>query len=78
MITPRMMKREEAARYCGTSIAAFEREINAGRFPCPVTIGGRERWCKNALDKALDSVTCSDQVPDYRKRFHERIGKKAA
>lgn len=52
-IWPRMMKRQTAAAYCDLSVGAFEREITAGRLPAPVTLGGREHWCKKALDRAL-------------------------
>ena len=54
---PRMLKRTRAAEYCDLSVAAFEREIIAGRLPAGVMLGGREHWCKNALDKALDELT---------------------
>ena len=49
---PRMLKRKRAAMYCDMSEAAFEREIAAGRLPCPIMLGNREHWCKNALDRA--------------------------
>lgn len=41
-------------------------------------LGGREHWCKNALDKALDMLTGAQDVPDYRKRLQDRYGSKAA
>lgn len=75
---PRMLKRQTAASYCDLSVAAFEREINAGRLPAPVMLGGREHWCKNALDRALDQLTGAEQVPDYRKKLMERYGPQAA
>lgn len=75
---PRMMRKTTAARYCDMSEAAFEREINAGRLPFPITLGNREHWCRNALDKALDRLTGAEPVPEYRKQLQERYGKKAA
>jgi len=75
---PRAMKRKTAAAYCDLSEAAFEREIVAGRLPAGVMLGGREHWCKNALDKALDQLTGAQDVPDYRKRLQDRYGSKAA
>lgn len=80
MITvwPRMMKRQTAASYCDLSVGAFEREITAGRLPAPVVLGGREHWCKNALDRALDRLTGAEQVPDYRKKLLEQYGPQAA
>ncbi len=77
-IWPRMMKRPTAAAYCDLSVAAFEREIATGRLPAPVVLGGREHWCKNALDRALDQLTGVEQVPDYRKKLMERYGPQAA
>jgi len=38
---PRMLKRDKAAAYCDLSVAAFEREIVAGRLPAGVMLGGR-------------------------------------
>lgn len=75
---PRMMKRQTAAAYCDLSVAAFEREIVAGRLPSSVQLGGREHWCRNALDKALDNLTGGGDTPDYRKELLERYGPQAA
>lgn len=75
---PRMMKRQTAAAYCDLSVGAFEREITAGRLPAPIVLGGREHWCKNALDRALDRLTGAEQVPDYRKKLLEQYGPQAA
>lgn len=75
---PRMMKRQTAAAYCDLSVGAFEREITAGRLPAPIVLGGREHWCKNALDRALDRLTGAEQIPDYRKKLLEQYGSHAA
>lgn len=75
---PRMMKRQTAAQYCDMSVAAFEREILAGRLPSPVLLGGREHWCKNALDKALDQIAGVGPVPAYLAEFEARYGSQAA
>lgn len=75
---PRMLKRATAAAYCDMSVAAFEREIVAGRLPTPVMLGGREHWCKNALDKALDQLTGAAPLPDYLAEFEARYGPQAA
>lgn len=75
---PRMLKRQTAAAYCDLSVGAFEREITAGRLPAPVTLGGREHWCKKALDRALDQLTGAEQLPEYRKKLMERYGPQAA
>lgn len=75
---PRMMKRQTAAAYCDMSIAAFEREIADGRLPVPVMLGGREHWCKNALDRALDQIAGAAPVPEYIAEFEARYGSHAA
>lgn len=69
---PRMLKRDKAAAYCDLSVAAFEREIVAGRLPAGVMLGGREHWCKNALDKALDQLTGGNSADDWEKDFWNR------
>ncbi len=75
---PRMLKQATAARYCDMSVAAFEREVNAGRFPMPIKLEGGERWCRIALDKALDQLTGNAPLPEHLQRFEERYGPKAA
>ena len=74
---PRMLKRAKAAAYCDLSEAAFEREIIAGTLPAPVMLGGREHWCKNALDSALDRITGAEAIPDYRRDLMRRYGEAA-
>ena len=75
---PRSMKRVTAAQYCDMSVAAFEREVNAGRLPMPIKLGGREHWCRNALDKALDQLTGEAPLPAHLRKFEERYGPQAA
>lgn len=77
---PRAMKRATAAAYCDMSETAFEREVLEGRFPVSFKVGGREHWCRNALDKALDIITgaAQDDEPDYRKALREKYGTQAA
>lgn len=74
---PEMMARKTAAEYCDLSVAAFEREVSAGRLPIGLTFGGREHWRKSALDKALDVLTGDASVPTYRQKLHERAGRAA-
>jgi predicted DNA-binding transcriptional regulator AlpA len=78
MIPPRLLKRKDAALYCGLSIAAFERAIASGGLPMPVTLENQERWCRKALDRALDILTGEADKPDYLQEFEERYGPKAA
>ena len=74
------MKRATAAAYCDMSESAFEREVLSGRFPAPFTVGGRDHWCRNALDRALDLITggIQDGEPDYVREMREKYGTKAA
>ena len=62
---PRMMKRATAAAYLDLSEAAFEREVMDGVVPMPVKLGGREHWCRLAIDAAMDRLT-GDHIPDWR------------
>jgi predicted DNA-binding transcriptional regulator AlpA len=62
---PRMMRRATAAAYLDLSQAAFEREVIDGVVPMPVKLGGREHWCRVAIDAAMDRLT-GDHVPDWR------------
>lgn len=62
---PAMMRRPLAAQYCDLSEAAFEREVGAGRLPCPVSIGDVDRWSKVQLDKAL-AILAGDEQADWR------------
>lgn len=54
---PRMMRRDMAAAYCQLSVAAFEREVSAGRLPLPVLLGGQNRWSRAAIDDAIEALT---------------------
>lgn len=53
---PAMMTRRMAADYCSLSVPEFEREINAGRLPGPVMLGGRDHWHRPALDRHLELI----------------------
>lgn len=77
-MTPRMLTRQAAAEYCGISVRSLEREVAAGRLPMPVKLGNRDHWCRHALDKALDRITGSEQVPEYLADFEKRYAPKAA
>lgn len=61
---PLLMKKATAAAYVDMSVAAFEREVIAGRFPQPVLVGGRDHWDRRAIEKALDALTGG--VKDWR------------
>lgn len=79
---PEMLGQRDAADYCSLSIAAFEREVYAGRLPAPVRFGGKDHWRKAAIDKALDILTgeASHAGADapYRRQTRERHARKNA
>lgn len=74
----RLLRRKEAAEYCGLSIAAFERAITSGTIPTPIRLENQERWCVKALDKAIDRLSGAESVPEYEREFENRYGPQAA
>lgn len=54
---PRMMKRATAAAFCDLSESAFLREVNDGRLPHPVTLGGSPHWSITQLERSLASLS---------------------
>lgn len=63
---PRMLPRRWAAAYCGLSGAEFERQVDAGELPLPVTLGKRKLWEKGAIDESLDRLT-GQGAPQWEK-----------
>lgn len=79
---PEMMVQRDAAEYCSLSIAAFEREVYAGRLPAPVRFGGKDHWRKSSIDAALDvltgdAVAAGEEAP-WRREMKERHDRKNA
>ena len=72
-IWPHAMRRKTAAAYLDMSEAAFLREVNAGRLPCAIMLGGREHWRKDALDRAIEMLAGNDDVPDWRKDLERKL-----
>ena len=57
---PRLLSREEAARYVGVSPAVFEGEVKQGVWPPALRRGarqGRQTWDRLALDRAADQAS---------------------
>ena len=71
---PRMMKRRTAAEYVDMSESAFTREVDEGRLPSPVMLGGREHWDRLALDNAVAMLCGGEELPEYEKEFQRRYG----
>lgn len=76
---PRLMQRQKAAAYVDMSIPKFEEEIAMGRLPASITIGGREHWCRKALDAAIDNLLNGNaDVPDYVREMREKLNAQKA
>lgn len=71
---PRLLQREMAARYLSMSVPKFHEEITLGNLPASIMIGGREHWCRKALDAAVDRLVNGEaEVPDYERELNEKI-----
>jgi hypothetical protein len=57
-LTPRLLKREEAAAYCGVGVATFAAWVRRGIIPGPVS--ATHRWDRKAIDGALDALSHLD------------------
>ena len=51
---PRMLSVEQAAAYVGTSRQTFLKEVEAGVWPAPARLRGRDFWDRVLLDQAQD------------------------
>ena len=52
--SPRLLTRQQAARYCGLSPSGFGKWVRAGRLPR--ALPGTRRWDRQAVDAALDRI----------------------
>lgn len=53
---PRLLRREEAARYAGVGATKFDEMVRDGRMPRPFKIDGLTRWDIRKVDAALDNL----------------------
>lgn len=74
---PALMTRKTVLAYLDMGEAALQKEIATGRLPDGLWIGGKQRWYRNAIDRALE-VIAGERVDDYRAEFEARHGNKAA
>jgi hypothetical protein len=77
---PRMLGREEAARYLGVSDDVFDQEVRAGLWPPALRRGlrgGRLTWDRLALDRAADRASGLDQ-PAFEQGVEARETARAA
>ena len=72
---PALMLRKTASAYLDMSEASFVREVQSGKLPEGIKIGGRPHWRKDAIDKAIDRLTGNDDSePEYLRDFRKRYG----
>ncbi|MEC9268532.1 MAG: hypothetical protein VX464_20905 [Pseudomonadota bacterium] len=57
--SPRLLRAEVAAAYCGVGRSYFEREVGKA-FPAPILIGTTKLWDVRDLDKAIDALKSGD------------------
>ena len=56
-LPPRLLRKGEAAGYCGVSESHWDKLVKAGAAPGPVNVGGTvERWDIRALDQWIDDL----------------------
>lgn len=53
-IPPGLLRRAEAARYCGAGVSTWDRWTAAGLTPAPVRIGGALAWGRRELTAWID------------------------
>lgn len=60
--SPRVLRRSEAAAYCGLSPRGFDEWVRAGRLPAPLP--GTKRYDRKAIDAALDRASGLTQIDE--------------
>ncbi len=58
----RLLSRQEAAGYCGCSVATFSGWVSAGHMPRPLF--GSRRWDRRAIDAAIDRASGLLSAPE--------------
>lgn len=59
----RLLKREEAASYCGIGPTKFDELVSRGTLPAPIRLDGCVRWDVRQLDIAVDRI--AEGAPKY-------------
>ena len=80
-LVPRGLRHDEAAAFCGLTIAAFDAEVAAGRLPGPVFPDRRPRvWDRLALERAFDSLskTSKSSTSPFIERLRHGAGNVAS
>ncbi len=56
LITPRGLRREQAALYVGVGATKFDEMVRDGRMPSPKTVDACRIWDRQELDFAFDDL----------------------
>jgi predicted DNA-binding transcriptional regulator AlpA len=74
-LTPEVLFIEDVARILRTSRSTIERRRRAGSFPIPelLSIDGRPRWSRQAVDRYLASTSGGLRPRPARPRRPERV-----
>lgn len=64
ILSPRGLKRVEAARYVGVSPSVFDRMIRDRLMPKPARIYNRTVWDRERLDRAFAALFDTGPEPD--------------
>jgi hypothetical protein len=54
---PALLRRDKAIAYVDLTSAKFEAAMVAGEIPCPILVGGQERWSRAQIDEYLERLT---------------------
>lgn len=60
-ISPRGLRREQAAAYVGVGTTKFDEMVGDGRMPSPKTIDARRVWDRFRLDACFDNLMELDE-----------------
>ena len=61
ILHPRLVTRQQAAKYCSLSVQGFSEWVRCGRLPS--AIPGTTRWDLKAIDQALDAASGISNTP---------------
>jgi len=66
-----LLDRADLCEYLKCSRPTLDKEIARGTIPPPIRWGGRDKWRKDDIDRALANLTGGGTLPDYERRFLE-------
>jgi predicted DNA-binding transcriptional regulator AlpA len=73
---PALMLKKTLLEYLEIGEESLYREIDAGRLPSAVMIGGRQHWHRDAVDEALKRIA-GGQATDLVQQMRDKIRKAA-